>query len=895
MKRSARPYPLLVLALACGIATADAAPAVPAAWQLISTAFASNESGMPYVGNGYLSQRIPPAGAGYQADVGVSYWPIGKKRGVQAIVAGLYAYGRFSTIYPAMAKRALVTVPTWSSLTFASPSGSYSPLTARAADIDGYRQIEDLRSGLVTTSGTWTAPGGEKTAFAYRVLADRARKHLGVVTLSLTPRWSGKLTLTSLLDGAGALRLEPGNAAVDGSINRTVLTAHTIGTGVTLAQVVTLQIDGAVPVAVADAHPQQPISAGERVILEVHAGQTYTITKLVGIATSKDTPDPVALAARTVDEAAAVGVDRLLAENRQAWNALWKGDIEVAGNRRLQTVVRAGLYDLYASVRQDAPGVLGPSGLSSDSYAGMAFWDSDTWMMPALLATHPNVARALVDYRVDTLAAARRNARANGYRGAFFPWTAADDGSIREDCYGTVADANDKILDDPNYSCSQEFHLQADIAMAAWDYFEATGDRAWLAGRGYPLLAGIADFWTSVATPVAGGYAVKHVQPPDEDHHGVDNSAYTNAAAALAIRHAIDAAKIIGQPPHAKWAEVARGVAATIPFDAANQRHPEYDGYRGEVIKQADVVLMTYPLDYPMPRQVALNDINYYAPRTRSNGPAMTDAIHSIASSSLNVPGCAAYTFMVRSYLPQLRMPFYQTSETDEGGAVNFLTGTGGLLQQFDYGFSGLRFGVDAVTLDPSLPPQLTGLTLHHLEWQGRVFELHIDRARSTVTLQSGPAMPVHTPEGLRKLAVGTPLILATRKPDLIPTDNIARCQSVTATSAFAAYPPVGAVDGSIATSWSPIGGTGALTVKLAAVTRIGRVRVTRGEGSRFRYTVDASADGVHWWKVGDAAATAPARYVRLRVQGGAGKEAVRVAEINVTAAGAGDGESKSR
>ena len=122
---------------------------------------------------------------------------------------------------------------------------------------------------------------------------------------------------------------------------------------------------------------------------------------------------------------------------------------------------------------------------------------------------------------------------------------------------------------------------------------------------------------------------------------------------------------------------------ATIPFDGTHQRHLEYDGYDGAIVKQADVVLMTWPLQYPMSPQVALNDINYYVPRTRSDGPAMTDAIHAIATSALDVPGCAAYTFMVRSYLPQLRLPFYQTSETDEGGAVNFLTGTGGLLQQF--------------------------------------------------------------------------------------------------------------------------------------------------------------------------------------------------------------------
>lgn len=895
----ARSCLILALALASGVAAADTPTAEPASWQLSSNRLARDESSMPYVGNGYLSQRIPGVGAGYQADVGTSFWPIGRKRGVQAVVAGLYAYGKFSTIYPDMAKRVLVAVPTWSSLDFSVPSGRYAPETVKQADIHGYRQDEDLRSGIVTTRGTWSAPGGEQTRFTYRVFADRARKHVGVVTLTLTPHWSGTLRVTSFFDGAGALRLAPGAAQVNTSRHRTVLTTRTMGTDVVLAQVAQLQVAGGSPTSSTALTAKQPLSAGEQVSLQVQAGHTYTFTKLVGIASGKDGADPVAIATQAVEQAAAVGLDRLVAENRQAWDAIWAGDIEVAGDAHLQTVVRAGIYDLYASVRHDAPGLIGPSGLSSDSYAGMAFWDSETWMMPALLATHPEVARTLLDYRYGTLDAARANARANGYDGAFYPWTAADDGTIREDCYGTVADANNRILDDPNFSCSQEFHLQADIAMAAWDYFEATGDRDWLKQRGYPVLAAIADFWTSLAKPVGDdGYAIKRVQPPDEDHHDVDNSAYTNAAAALAIRHAMEAAALVGQPVHPRWAEVAKGIVATIPFDRANQRHLEYDGYDGSIVKQADVVLMTYPLQYPMPPQVALNDINYYVPRTRSNGPAMTDAIHSIATSALNVPGCAAYTFMVRSYLPQLRMPYYQTSETDEGGAVNFLTGTGGLLQQFYYGFSGLRFGTEAVTLDPSLPPQMQGLTLHGLKWQGRTFEMTIDRAHTEVRLLAGAAMPVQTPGGLRRLTAGAPLVLATRKPDLIPTDNIARCQTATATSAFAAYPPVGAVDGSIATSWSPIGGKGALTVDLGKPVHLARIAVARGEGSAFGYTVDASADGDHWWTVGEVprastttpsplavpAGSAPAHYVRLTVNGGPGKEAVRVTELQVTA-----------
>lgn len=48
--------------------------------------------------------------------------------------------------------------------------------------------------------------------------------------------------------------------------------------------------------------------------------------------------------------------------------------------------------------------------------------------------------------------------------------------------------------------------------------------------------------------------------------------------------------------------------------------------YHGEEIKQADVVLLPYPLLMDMPTQVHYNDLVYYEARTDPNGPAMTYA-----------------------------------------------------------------------------------------------------------------------------------------------------------------------------------------------------------------------------------------------------------------------------
>jgi trehalose/maltose hydrolase-like predicted phosphorylase len=513
-----------------------------------------------------------------------------------------------------------------------------------------------------------------------------------------------------------------------------------------------------------------------------------------------------------------------------------------------------------------------------------------------LLATHPEVARAAVNYRFNTLKAAEHDAAANGYQGAFYPWTAGDDGYTGNDCYGTTTDANDKIISDPNFSCSQELHLQADIAISQWEYYQATGDTTWLKQRGWPVLQALANFWVSKAKPDgSGGYNISPIQPPDEYHTGVTNSAYTNAAAATALNDAIKAAQVVGQTPPASWGTVATGVTKTMPFDSSLKIYDEYDGYNGAQIKQADVVMLTYPLNFPLPSGVGLNDLNYYAPRTDLQGPAMTDAIHSIDASTLNAPGCSAYTYMLRSYEPFLRAPYDQFAETRTGPntGFNFLTGVGGFLQVFEYGFSGMRFAPTGVTLDPSLPPQLPGVTLHNVHWHGDVFTVAIGPQNTTVMLASGAALPLQTPKGAMTVTHGHPVTIPTRRPDLQPTSDLARCQSVTASSWVPGNEPVAAVDGSPSTPWVPTSPQATLTVHLAKTSTINTVTVTRNT-TAYGYSVQTSTDGTTWTTVAsspssttgtDTIAFSPtqAQYVRLSFPGGTGAATPQIDELAVT------------
>jgi hypothetical protein len=263
----------------------------------------------------------------------------------------------------------------------------------------------------------------------------------------------------------------------------------------------------------------------------------------------------------------------------------------------------------------------------------------------------------------------------------------------------------------------------------------------------------------------------------------------------------------------------------------------------------------------------------------------MTDAVHAIDAAAIGEPGCAAYTFLRRAYQPFARGPFALFSESrgDKAGASDplagspaqdFLTGKGGFLQVFTHGLTGLRLRPDALHLDPSLPPQLTdGVRLSGLSWRGRTYDIAIGAKTTTVRLRSGAPFTLDTPEGRRTLT-GT-VTLKTRRPDLTPTTDLARCRPATATSSESGLYPEAAVDGSPATTWSPATDSAALTVDLGRTVRVGTVRPTwtKQPGA---YTVEVSADR-RTWHTPDGT---PARYVRVTVRSG-GKGAA-LAELDV-------------
>ncbi|NWR95058.1 PGGHG glucosidase, partial [Furnarius figulus] len=426
-----------------------------------------------------------------------------------------------------------------------------------------------------------------------------------------------------------------------------------------------------------------------------------------------------------------------------AWAALCQGcSVELDGPLALQQALHGCLYYLLSAIPpRGSPGFLfhgiSPGGLSNGSrgedYWGHIFWDQDTWMFPNILLFHPQAARAMLEYRIRTLEGAKHNAQEQGYKGAKFPWESAATG--REVCPEEIYGA-------------QEIHITGDVLMAFEQYYCTTQDqKLFQEDGGWELVEAVAQYWCSrmVWSEDEQLYHIRGVMPPDEYHCQVDNSAYTNAVARHSLNFAAELARDLLLPVPEEWEDCASKLK--VPFDAERKYHPEYDGYSpGEPVKQADVVLLGFPLMHPMSAEVRRNDLEMYEPVTDLAGPAMTWSMFAVGWLELKEVQRAQS--QLHKCFSNITEPFKVWVENSDGsGAVNFLTGMGGFLQAVLFGYTGFRIKRSSFHFNPAFPHDITKLKVSSVSYLGNKLDFTITmeeiRMEVTETSQDPLASPL--------------------------------------------------------------------------------------------------------------------------------------------------------
>ncbi|XP_027715927.1 protein-glucosylgalactosylhydroxylysine glucosidase isoform X2 [Vombatus ursinus] len=415
-----------------------------------------------------------------------------------------------------------------------------------------------------------------------------------------------------------------------------------------------------------------------------------------------------------LEAASLQGAGALYSSHADAWGSLWEAcALDLVGSFPLQQTLRGCLYYTLSALPHLGASEpfhgLSPGGLSNgrqgQCYWGHIFWDQDFWMFPSILLLDPEAARSILEYRVRTLGGALLNAEELGFQGAKFAWESASSGRevCPEEIYGT-----------------QEIHINGAVMLAFQLYYQATQDlQLFQEAGGWNVVRAVADFWCSRVTWCAEeqNYHLRGVMPPDEYHSGVNNSVYTNVIAQTSLHFAADLARDLGQPVPEQWAKVAEKIK--VPFDPERNYHPEFDGYEpGETVKQADVVLLGYPVPYPLSLDVRRKNLEIYEAVTSSEGPAMSWSMFAVGWMELKEMEKAHA--QLRKCFSNISEPFKVWTENADGsGAVNFLTGMGGFLQAALFGFTGFRITRAGLTFDPTCSAEVRSMRVTGVSYLG--------------------------------------------------------------------------------------------------------------------------------------------------------------------------------
>jgi trehalose/maltose hydrolase-like predicted phosphorylase len=494
-------------------------------------------------------------------------------------------------------------------------------------------------------------------------------------------------------------------------------------------------------------------------------GDVTVLDRVVTYETAADGLPSRELAARRVRQDAAVGFESLLDEQRRAWTERWAdADVRIDGDDDLQLATRFALFHLMASVPVHGEAAVGARGLTGEGYRGHVFWDADTFTFPFLAATCPPAARAMLEYRVQRLPAAREIARRAGRAGARFPWESARSGldvtpRVAVDRTGRRVPIRTGLIEE---------HIVAQVAWASCLYVDWSGDDEFANGAGLELLVETARYWSSRTRVGHDGRAHIHgVIGPDEYHETVDDNAYTNVMARWNLRRAADAVEAAPSAPDVRTEEVRgwRLLADSIVdgFDPATGIYEQFAGFHrleallieevaprrpiaadlllgaervraAQILKQADVLMLHHQVpDEVAPGSLAPN-LDFYEPRT-AHGSSLSPAIHAalFARTGDHQRALDALRIAARIDLDDL------TGTTSSG---LHLATMGGHWQALAFGIAGLRSVAGRLVVDPRHPDAWAEFEVH-VRHRGSRVSVRTQRSRLTVRAEPPAAVLV--------------------------------------------------------------------------------------------------------------------------------------------------------
>ncbi|TVM18707.1 glycoside hydrolase family 65 protein [Oceanidesulfovibrio indonesiensis] len=675
------------------------------------------------------------------------------------------------------------------------------PLYLPTAVLQKYERVLDMRRGVLERELLWETPAGKLVRVRSTRMVSLTQRHLGLVSYEVTmEKGSAPIALSSELrpgggkqsDGqatesyAGIVMTDDPRKAQGAGLRPQTDIARNEGTrlelglkaersGMGLGIVVDHSLHGEARLAVDSSWRE--VEGGSLGTVDfsgrLEEGQTVRLEKIAAYHSSRSrSPEELILRGRrTVKRGILQGAASLLEEQREHLDEFWKcSDIRIdmeEGEARHSTdetmqAIRFNLFQIHQAAARAEGGGVPAKGLTGQAYEGHYFWDSEIYVMPALLYTEPRLAKNLLRFRFGMLDQARYRAKEMSQRGAMFPWRTIN---------GKEASAY--------YAAgTAQYHINADIAYALRKYVTATGDMEFLFEEGMEVLVETARLWADLgfySRRKGGAFCIDSVTGPDEYTTVVDNNLFTNLMARENLRFA--AASVAGMreaaPEEYKALVYAVGLnedepkewlraadAMFIPYDEELGIHPQDDSfldkeewdfentpqdkyplllhfhplviYRYKVIKQADAVLAMYLLSHNFTLEEKRRNFDYYDQRTTGDS-SLSVGIQGIVAMEVGEREKAREYFLYATLmdLGDVAGNAHDGLHVASMGAV-WMALTGGML--------GLRDDDGCIRFSPRKLPRLRRFEAP-LTIRGCRLRIVLDRDDVTYDLEDGEAL----------------------------------------------------------------------------------------------------------------------------------------------------------
>lgn len=437
----------------------------------------------------------------------------------------------------------LVNLPNAQFITFSIDGDA--PFQINDKNIVETNRSLDLKTGLLTITMLVHLDDGKELKITEKKLADLTNYHDYYLQYVIEPlNFNGKVTIFTQTDGTVVnsnveryRNLANKHLMIDKIENfdtASIFLAHTTQSNIQLA--IKTDLNYSTINNTQYAVNNQAEIAEQQVSFHVSAGETYHFEKYVGIFTSLETKENVAVAAQEHEFLP----DFAVAETQsvQNWRNIWyQEDIIINGDITAQKLLRLNNYSMTCAAQTNAnknlDASVGSRGLTGEGYRGHIFWD-ELFDMDFYALHSPELVKNLLMYRYNRLGAALDYASDDNHSGAMFPWQSGMYGDEQSQLVHLNPITNQW---DPDNSRKQR-HVSLAIAYNVLNYFNLSQDETFMQQYGLEMLLDITKFWIDVATlnKQTGKYSIADVMGPDEFHEGypdsaesgLKNNAYTN-------------------------------------------------------------------------------------------------------------------------------------------------------------------------------------------------------------------------------------------------------------------------------------------------------------------------------------------------------------------------------